>query len=288
MFDLQFLAQAAEPFDAMGTLRSAFETIGNDLLEFAPKLMVAVVIFFVGWIFASVLSRIIRGTFRRGGIDKIIGQSQIGQSLGRMGVHPAAGEILSKSIYWIMLLFTVKAAADSAGMSDISAIIVAVFGILPKIVTALIILAVGVFIADMVRRTITAALARLGLEYAATLASLVFGLILVIVLTVALSQLGIQADLLISSVQIILIAAAFAFALGLGLGMKDAAAALIAGIYARDIFVPGTELTLEGEECELAGIGPLTSKLKRSDGSVWVVPNTRLTKETLSAKPTLP
>ncbi|MGJ8633574.1 MAG: mechanosensitive ion channel family protein [Luteolibacter sp.] len=288
MFESLFLAQAAEPFEAMATLRGAFESIGNDLLEFAPKLLVAIVIFFVGWVFASVFSRMIRGTFRRGGLDKLFSQSEIGKSIGRLGVHPAAGNILSKSIYWIMLLFTVKAAADSAGMSDISAIIVAVFGILPKIVTALIILAVGIFIADMVRRTITAALSRLGLEYAATLASLVFGLILVIVLTVVLSQLGIQADLLISSVQIILFAAAFAFALGLGLGMKDAASALIAGIYARDVYEPGVELTLEGEVCELAGIGPLTAKLKRPDGSIWVVPNTRLTKETLSAKPTLP
>lgn len=288
MFSILSQTTAEGSFDALTTLRDAFQSMGRDILGFLPKLMVAAVIVFVGWVIATTISRMIEGTFKRAGFDKLFQQSGMGKALGGLGIHPAAGLIVSRLSYWLLLLFTIKAAAGSAGMTDVSAIILAVFKILPKIAIALIILAFGIFVADLLRRTVAAALARLGLEYANTLASLIFGLVLVIVLTVALAQLGIQADLLISCVQIILTGAAFALALGMGLGLKEAAAALIAGIYARDVFKPGAKVILDGESCELAGIGPLTTKLQRSDGSLWIVPNIRLTRETLSARPAPP
>jgi small-conductance mechanosensitive channel len=288
MFNLLSQISAEGSFDALNTLREAFQSMGRDILGLLPKLLVAIVIVFVGWVIATTVSRMIRGTFKRAGFDKLFQQSGMGKALGELGIHPAAGAIASRLSYWLLLLFTMKAAADSAGMADFSTIILAVFKILPKIAIALIILTFGIFVADLLRRTVAAALSRLGLEYANTLASMIFGLVLVIVLTVALAQLGIQADLLISCVQIILMAAAFALALGMGLGMKEVAAALIAGIYARDVFKPGAKVTLDGETCELAGVGPLTAKLQRSDGSLWIVPNIRLTRETLSARPAPP
>lgn len=288
MFNLLSQMSAEGSFDALNTLREAFQSMGRDILGLLPKLLVAVVIVFVGWVIATTISRMIQSTFKRAGFDKLFQQSGMGKALGGLGIHPAAGAIVSRLSYWLLLLFTMKAAADSAGMADFSAILFAVFKILPKIAIALIILTFGIFVADLLRRTVASALSRLGLDYANTLASMIFGLVLVIVLTVALAQLGIQADLLISCVQIILMAAAFALALGMGLGMKEVAAALIAGIYARDVFKPGTRVTLDGETCELAGIGPLTAKLQRSDGSLWIVPNIRLTRETLSARPAPP
>lgn len=288
MFNLLSLTSTEGSFDALSTLREAFQSMGRDILGFLPKLLVAVVIVFVGWVIATTASRMIQATFKRAGFDKLFEQSGMGKALGGLGIHPAAGVIVSQLTFWLLLLFTLKTAADSAGMSDISAIIEAVFRILPKIAIALIILTFGVFVADLIRRTVAAALSRLGLEYANTLASMIFGLVLVIVLTVALDQVDIQADLLVSCVQIILMGAAFALAIGMGLGLKEAAAALIAGIYARDVFKAGSKVTLDGESCELAGIGPLTAKLQRSDGSLWIVPNIRLTRETLSARPASP
>ncbi|MFT4175334.1 MAG: mechanosensitive ion channel [Luteolibacter sp.] len=272
-------------FSILPSLREAFATMGRQIIDLAPKVVVSLIIIFVGWAFAVFISRVLTSFFKRSGADKLFQSTSLAQSLHSAGIRIVPGVVLAKASFWILLLFTIKTAADSAGLKDISAIVLAVFRFLPKAAIATIILGVGFFVADLLRQATTGALLRVGLNYAKTAGSLVFGFVLVIVLTVALAQLGIQADLLISSVQILLGAIALALALALGLGLRDAAAALVAGIYAKDVFRNGALVELEGEVYEVKGIGPLTAKLHHPDGSILIVPNTQLTQKIHRAHP---
>lgn len=261
--------------------------MGRDIIDFTPKLAVSVIITFVGWIIALVVTRTLTSFFARTGLDKLFFASPLSASLAAAGIRVPPGVILGKAAFWLILLFSLKAAADNAGMQDLSDIVAAVFRFLPKAIVATIIVATGFFVADLLRKATIAALGKLGLDYAKTLGSLIFGFVLVIVLTVALAQLGIQAGLLIASVEILLGSLALALALALGLGLRDAAGALIAGIYAKDVFKTGTAIEVDGEVCLIQGVGPLTAKLLRADGTFLVIPNTRLTLETIPAAPAI-
>jgi len=271
-------------FAILPALREAFTSMGQQIVELAPKVTVSIIIVFVGWAFATLVSRLTVSFFKSSGMDRLFGNTSLARSLSSAGIRIVPGVLLGKGAFWILLLFTIKTAADSAGLADISAIVVAIFRFLPKVAVAAIILGTGFFVADLLRQATTAGLARVGLDYAKTIGSLVFGFVLVIVLTVALAQLGIQADLLISSVQILLGALALALALALGLGLREAASALVAGLYARDVFRNGAEIEIDGVTYELKGIGPLTAKLANLDGSYLVIPNTRLTTQPTTAR----
>jgi len=184
------------------------------------------------------------------------------------------------------MLFVVKIAAQEASISDISDIVISIIAFMPNAITATIIMLVGFFIADITKNSVLTSLTAAGLEYAQTVSKLLFGFILIIVLTVALSQLNIQTELLNATVKIILSAVGLALALSLGLGLKDVAKNVVSGVYSRDLYKTGTEIEYDGEITTIAGIGPVTTKLQRSDGGFIMVPNDKLISEPVHGRST--
>ena len=67
---------------------------------------------------------------------------------------------------------------------------------------------------------------------------------------------------------------ALALALALGLGLKTLASNIVSGVYAKDLYKVGTEIHYDERPAKVAGVGPVTTKLTRDDGSFLIVPNT--------------
>jgi hypothetical protein len=275
----------AANFDILESLRQAFIDMGHQIIAFVPKLVVAAIITFTGWVLAKAFSGMLSATFEKAGLNRMIAQSDAGAALAKTGVKAKPGAIIGRILFWVTFLFVLKTAAQTAGMADIAAVIQGIFAFLPRLLVATIILLAGFLVADLLRGAVQRALSAFGVDYAHSLATLLFGFVFVLVLTVALHQIGIQTELLNATVKILVAGVAVAFALALGLGLRECAAALVAGIYARDLLTPGTEIEIDGEKLIVVGVGPVTAKLQRSDGSLFIFPNARLTGETLRARP---
>ena len=135
---------------------------------------------------------------------------------------------------------------------------------------------IGLFVGDMIQIAVFVALDAKGLDYANTLSKLVFGLIFIVFLTVSLSQVGIETELLKSTVKIILLGVSFALALALGLGLRQHAANVVAAVYVRDIYKKGVKIEIDGKLLQIMGIGPVTTKLQNEEGDFVIIPNTDL------------
>lgn len=270
---------AAEPASFFGKIRSALLEMQGDVASLIPKLLLALVLLFLGFVFAKILAKIIITLFDRLGINTLLDKSGITGILERAGIKAPPGAVIAKIAFIISMLFIVKIAAQEASIKDISDIVMSIIAFMPNAITAAIILLAGFIIADITKNTIANSLSAAGLEYAETLSKLIFGFILIIVLTVALAQVNIQTELLNSSVKIALATLGLALALSLGLGLKDMAKNVVSGVYSRDLYAPGTEIEYEGEVMTVAGVGPVTTKLSRQDGGFVIVPNDKLISE---------
>ncbi len=260
-----------------------FSEIKNALIEngtaigvFLPKIIIAIVLLIIGGIIAKLVRSFLKVTFKKINLDGISEKAGISQVLGKAGLKTGISEMIPKLIYGVILLFVIKMAAETAQIKDIVDVITSIIAFLPKVITASLILLIGFMVADMVQNVVQNALENVGVDYAKSLAMILFGFIFVIVLTVALSQLGIETELLKDSVKIILGGIAVALALALGLGLKKLAGNVVSGVYARDLYQVGTEIELNGELHKVAGVGPVTTKLTRQDGGFVILPNSRL------------
>ena len=251
----------------------------NDFAQFLPKLMLALVLLVIGYAFAKLLCKLVSIGFAKLGVDGLLERSGFTAQLQRAGIKAAPGAFVATLIFWLTMLFVIKVAAQAAAIQDISDIIVAIISFLPNAITAALILLFGFIVADIIKNAVFNALDRMGLEYARTLSKIVFGFIFILILTVALAKINIQTELLNATVQILLGALALALAISLGLGLKNMAGSIVSGVYSRDIYKVGTEVEFEGEAMTIAGIGPVTTKLKRADGGFVIIPNEKLISE---------
>ncbi|EDY80856.1 Conserved TM helix family [Verrucomicrobiia bacterium DG1235] len=265
-------------------VRTALTEMVNDFAQFLPKLLLALILIVIGYAVAKILSKIVRIVFDKLGVNNLLERSGFTAQLQRAGIKALPGAFTASLVFWITMLFVIKIAAQSASIKDISDIILAIISFMPNAITAALILLFGFIVADVIKNAVFNALDNMGLEYARTLSKIIFGFIFILILTVALSKINIQTELLNATVQIILGAIALALALALGLGLKRMAGSIVSGVYSRDIYKIGTELEFEGEIMTIAGIGPVTTKLKRPDGGFVIIPNEKLISEPIRGR----
>ncbi|MDP0490083.1 MAG: mechanosensitive ion channel [Verrucomicrobiota bacterium JB023] len=265
-------------------LRQAFVELADEAINKIPDLVVAIVLLMIGFIFAKVIRSVLATVFKRINLDGLLEKVGLTEIFAKMGIKSGPSSFIPKLVYWLIVFLSIRMAADSAGIEDISNVIDQIMAFLPKVLTAAIITLVGFIVADIVRNAVQQSLESLGIEYGSTVAKILFSFLFIIVLTVALSQLGIETELLNSSVKIILSGLAAALALALGLGLKTLAGHIVAGVYARDLYDIGTELHYDGDPAKVAGIGPVTTKLTRNDGSFIIIPNSVLVNEIIRGR----
>ena len=266
------------------SLRDAFLEMADGAINALPNLVIAAVLLFVGLVAAKAIRSVLTGTFKKINLDEIFDKMGLTDIFNKIGLKAGPSVAIPKLLYWLVLLAFIKVAADKAGIEDISALLDQIMAFLPKVLTASIILLVGFIVADLIQNAAFRSLDNIGLEYAGSLSRILFGFIFILVLTVAFSQLGIETELLNSSVKIILGGLALALSLALGLGLKSLAGHIVAGVYARDLYKIGTEIHYDDLPAKVTGVGPLTTKLTRDDGTFIILPNSVMINEVMRGR----
>ena len=177
-----------------------------------------------------------------------------------------------------MIMF-LSSSAGSLGLPQISEPLNGLVSFLPRVITAIIISVAGFVIGDLVRGFVVNGASRVGLDYAGALANLVYAFILVLVLTIAISTLGVDTTLIRHTVEILLLGAAIATALALGLGMRPLAQNIVSGVYARDLYPVGTIIKFKDNDSlsgKVLSVGPVTTQLENDEGDRLNIPNSSL------------
>jgi len=201
--------------------------IGN----FLPKLFVAVVIAVLGWLISGLLNKVLNKFLKLIKLDKLADNLGINSFLTKGGIKYTFCELISVCVYWLGLLVTIVIAMDVLGLYMATDIFERVINYIPNIIAALFILVLGIFAANLLGATSTAALANAGIKQARIIGKIAEIAIIIFSISAFLEQLGIAKATVLFAVSIIFASIGFAFALAFGLGGKD-----IAGKFLEDFF----------------------------------------------------
>ena len=105
-------------------------------------------------------------------------------------------------------------------------------------------------------------------------------MLLVITASLAIGQLGVATELLNNLVAILFLTIGISVALAIGFGARDVAGQVIAGMYARELYQPGTTIEVRQVRGRLLEIATTNALIEISDGSIACISN----KELLSAQ----
>ncbi|MCK9997167.1 MAG: mechanosensitive ion channel [Candidatus Krumholzibacteria bacterium] len=258
------------------SIQTALNSVLNSLLEsvagFAPKALTALGVFLIGYILAKITAKAIRTMFDKLRLNDLLEKVGLTDTLGKLGLHETPGFLLSRLAYYLILALFIKSAALSVGLMAVADAMTAFFAYLPNLLAATIVLFIGMIIAQFASGAVTRSARNSGVEFAPVLGRAVSSLIIFVVGLMAVTQLQIDTQIILSVVLILLSGGALALALTFGLGSREITRNLIAGFYARKIFEPGEKIEIGGREGILAGITPVHALIDE-DGRTTTIPN---------------
>lgn len=251
---------------------------GLQMLDVIPALLKGVIIFLIGFLLAKLVRRIILRVLETIGVDKLADKLMNIEMFEKSKLKLVPSVIVASAMYYFILIVFSMAAVEAMGLKIVSDLLKDLIEYIPNGVTALLVLVIGIFIADAVKKLIAATCRSLGIVSGTLIANVVFYFILLNIVLIALRQAKLQTEFMEDNIAIILGGIAGAFAIGYGLASKDIMTSLLAGFYSRDKFHIGDEVTIDGHRGEVVTINN-NNIILRSEESEFVVPYSKVTSE---------
>ena len=247
----------------------------------APSVLAALALLVFGHYIARLIAFTIAKLLSRVGLDTLGDKAGLDDMAARGGFEMTASTLFGKIIYWLIFLTFLISAADALGLDRISDTINGFVAYLPKLIGALLVFIVGLFVAQVVRSIIEAALGSINLGYEKAIGAIVYGIVFIVVASLAIGQLEVETALLNQVISIVLLACAAAVAIAMGLGTRDVAGNIVAGVYARDLYAPGKTIQIGEIRGEIVEVGSTSLLVDVGEGRTVCVPNRRLLEETV-------
>jgi hypothetical protein len=194
------------------------------ILGYLPVLLGALVILIVGWIVAKAIRRILDWLLKTIRFDALADKAGIPAILRKGDLKISAREVVSSLVYWLIMIMVLVMAVDALGLPKASDVLATLFAYVPKVIAALLVLVVAMFLASFVSGIVHTAAGNANLPRPEIFAGVSRWAIIIFAVTVSLGELGIATLLVTATFNIILGGVCLALALAFGLGGKDAAA----------------------------------------------------------------
>ncbi len=196
--------------------------------DFVPVLVIAIIIFAIGWVLASLIEKLVEGLFKTLKVDAALKSAGLEDVVKRSGYNLNSGRFVGSLVKWFVIVVFLIASFDILGLSQVNAFLnEVVLMYLPQVIIAVLVLMVSVVIADAVQKIVIASARAAHVKSAILLGHISKWSIWIFAIIAALFHLGIASALIQTLFMGIVVALAIAFGLAFGLGGKEVAGRLL-------------------------------------------------------------
>lgn len=206
---------------------ASWQNLWADIVHVLPRLLLATVLLVLGWALARLVRRLAIRGLRLLRVDALAERSGIEDFLVEGGVRQTAVTLLANLLYWMVVFGVLLAILNSLGMVAARHLLDEVVLYLPRVFAAVIVLMFGTLFARFVRGAAYTYLNNVGIAGARLIAALAQWAVLLFVLSLALEQLAVQSQVLVSAFQFAFGGLCLALALAFGLGGREWAARIL-------------------------------------------------------------
>jgi len=204
------------------TLR-ALQNLVEGFLVFIPQLIIAVIVFIVGWFIAVWGGRFVSEVLNKLKFDVIFEKTKWEEALEKAEFKMKMSDFIGGIVKWILAIVFLAISVEILGLTQFAVFLKAIANWLPNLIIAVAIFVVAVILADFSEKLVKAVVGKMEIKNISLIGSIVKGAIWVFAILAILSQLGIAEEiiriLIGGFVALIVISCSIAF----GLGGKDLA-----------------------------------------------------------------
>jgi len=236
----------------------------QNIIEFMPSLLAVIILILIGWIVIKIVSTVLRKALKVAKVDKL-GDKMKEIDIFR-NVNFKVSDIIIKTVKWIIILTLIISAAQILGLRMVSDGVTAIIAYLPKLFTAIAILIIGIFLANIVKNGILSAFKALDIGGGKVIGNIVFFAITIVIGITALNQAEIDTQMITNNLTIIFGSFLLAFTIAFGLGSREIVQRLLFGFYSRKNLKVGQKVKIEDVKGTIDAIDNIYLILKTEEG----------------------
>jgi hypothetical protein len=226
------------------------ENMWDKVVEHVPSVATALVVLLGMWIVARILRASVSRVLGMTKLDSALADTRVGAMLKAFAEDFTPSKALAYVVYIGAMLMAWTTATEILGLHAVKETLDAVLGYVPKLVSALLVVALGGYLASVARRSVAAVMSEVRSPFGRTLESLTEGFLLVVVGTVAVDVLGVDVSIVTSNLTVLIGAVLVTLAFLFAWSMRKPAEEIIANYYLRRLVSIGDRV----EFGEVSGI----------------------------------
>jgi small-conductance mechanosensitive channel len=250
-----------------------YDRAGDQFGEFLPRLGGALLLLVVGLLAALVIGRLVRGVLVRAGLDRFADRTSTNALLDQAGLGNSLCKLVGTAVRLSIVVIAVFAALSLLGLEFLSDSLNAGVLFIPRLLTALALVLIGVVLGAFVRAWIERTSAQL--DFPLALGTVAQAVVIALFALCAAAQAGVAVAPLTAIAAVLLGAVAITLALAFGLGSREIARSLSSGRFARADFRVGQTIRVDDLRGTILRIDSAATTLQSPEGTVRV-PNSVL------------
>ncbi len=257
------------------------EIVEEVLKKFAsalPNVVGAIAILLFGWLLAKVVSKALEKIFTTLKFDKLGDKINETDFATKANFKIRVSVFLSRLVYYLLMLIFIMMATDVLGMAVVSAMVSDLIAYLPRLLSAIILFVLGIYLAEFVKNIVYAACNALAIPSSKIISTFVFYLIFLTLTISALAQASIETSLITSNLTVILGGVVLAFSIGYGFASRDTMANFIASFYSKNKVKIGDMVSIDGSSGKVVAMDSISVTLQ-AEGKIIIIPLKKLTSE---------
>lgn len=201
---------------------------------FMPKIVGALMAFVIGAVVAKIIRKILLKILHTVNFSKVLKKTPLQYALpDELGKK--AEEIITGVFYWLTMLVVIHTTVSILGLTSLTVLLAKILGYIPKVISAVFILAFGILLAGWVESLVKNSIRNIDPKTSRLLGKFSSYLVIVLVALTTLSELGIASEF----ITILFIGMIGSLALGtglaIGLGGKNTVSKLLDTWYENNI-----------------------------------------------------
>jgi hypothetical protein len=203
-------------------LMQALHELARAFAHFLPRLIVMLILVFVGWVIAAVIRGLLRSILRLIKFDKLSQNAGASQLLTKAAL-PSATEMLSRFAFWVAWLGFILLGVSVLGIMGLQEQVARFFIFLPRLFVAMFIMFFGLLAASFFSRAALLAAVNANVPSPRLLSLALRSVIIVFVLSIAFEELGLAEQTMLVAFGIGFGALMLGLAIAFGMGGRDLA-----------------------------------------------------------------
>lgn len=205
----------------------AGEKVLSSIASFLPDLLGAIIVFLIGLALAKWAKKLVVKLLETLRLSTAVEKTGLQKFLKKAEVKLKTEEIIGGIAKWLIILTFSVAAINILGLPTVSVVLERILAYIPRIISAILILTIGVLLAGLVESLLKGALGQIDVKTSRLFGKIGSYLVVVFAALAAINELGIAQSLINTLFMGFIAMLALGFGLAIGLGAKDLIAQIL-------------------------------------------------------------